>query len=80
MKDKLTREDIRRFLGEGVYDPPPATTKEIMIIMSTFLNSLYDVPGVSEAELDKIIKLFEQHRQTLRRGNLHPHITDIYEE
>jgi len=80
MKDKLTREDIRRFLGEGIYDPPPATTKEIMIIMSTFLNSLYDVPGVSETELDNIIKLFEQHRQTLRRGNLHSHINDMYEE
>jgi hypothetical protein len=80
MKDKLTRADIRRFLGEGIHDPPPATTKEIMIVMPTFLNSLYDVPGVSETELDKIIKLFEQHRQTLRRGNLHSHINDMYEE
>ena len=80
MKDKLTREDIRRFLGEGAHDLQTHTTKEIMIMISTFLNSLYDVPGVSELELDKIINLFEQHRQTLRRGILHPHVQDIYEE
>ena len=74
MKDKLSRYSIRKFLAEGFFDEEPESTSEIMMTISTFLHSLKQVPGVNPQELDHMIRLLEERRQTLKRGYRHPHI------
>ena len=74
MKDKLSRHAIRKFLTEGFFDEEPESTSDIMMTLSTFLRSLRQVPGVDPQELDHMIRLLDEHRQSLRRGHTHPHL------
>lgn len=76
MKDKLSRYSIRKFLTEGFFDEEPQSTSDIMMILSTFLHSLRQVPGVNPQELEQMIELLNDHRQTLRRGHVYPYISD----
>ena len=75
MKDDITRADIRKFLTEGFFDEEPQSTSDIIMTLSTFLHSLKQVPGVDPEELNQMIKLLDSHRQSLRRGYTHPHIS-----
>tara|TARA_B100000214_G_C23914196_1_gene602828 strand:- start:36 stop:269 length:234 start_codon:yes stop_codon:yes gene_type:complete len=75
MKDNITRSDIRKFLTEGFFDEEPQSTFDIMVTLSTFLHSLRQVPGVDPQELQQMIKLLDEHRQSLRRGHTYPHIS-----
>ena len=77
MKDDITRADIRKFLTEGFFDEEPQSTSDIIMTLSTFLHSLKQVPGVDPQELDHMIRLLNEHRQTLKRGHTHPGIFDI---
>ena len=77
MKDKLSRYSIRKFLTEGFFDEEPESTSDIMMTLSTFLHSLRQVPGVNPQELNHMIKLLDEHRQTLRRGHTHPGVFDV---
>ena len=79
MKDKLSRYAIRKFLTEGFFDEEPESTSDIMMTLSTFLHSLKQVPGVDPKELGHMIKLLDEHRQSLKRGHTHPHIFDADE-
>lgn len=74
MKDKLSRYSIRKFLTEGFFDEEPANTADIMMTLSTFLHSLKQVPGVDPQELDHMIRLLDEHRESLKRGYPHSHI------
>ena len=75
MTDKISRSDIRKFLSEGFFDEEPQDTFDIIVTLSTFLHSLRQVPGVDPQELNTMIKLLDEHRQSLRRGHTYPHIT-----
>ena len=75
MKDKLSRYSIRKFLTEGFFDEEPVNTADVMMTLSTFLHSLKQVPGVDPQELDHMIRLLDEHRQSLKRGYSHPHIS-----
>ena len=74
MKDKLSRYSIRKFLTEGFFDEEPESTTDIMMTLSTFLHSLRQVPGVDSQELNHMIRLLDEHRQSLRRGHTHSHL------
>ena len=75
MTKKISRSDIRKFLSEGFFDEEPQSASDIMMTLSTFLYSLKQVPGVDPQELDHMIRLLDEHRQSLRRGHTYPHIS-----
>ena len=75
MTKKISRSDIRKFLSEGFFDEEPQSASDIIMTLSTFLYSLKQVPGVDPQELDHMIRLLDEHRQSLRRGHTYPHIS-----